>query len=141
MTSFWIRVLMPQLWPHGIKIVHDVYIVWKWWKIDQGQGPAIDWCFVYRWSRLVPMVYRASQAQHILEYNVNTQFNKIPQLAMHCNIRDGGIISQGIGWGVVQTPEPIGWDLMSMREPISSHIPFLFFVLDHWIILEGGWGS
>ena len=52
--------------------------------------------------------YGASPAQHILEHHVNLQFNKIPQLAMHWNERDGGIFSQGIGRGVSQTPEPIG---------------------------------
>ena len=36
------------------------------------------------------------------------QFKKIPQLAMHYNVRDGGMISQGIGRGVSQTPEPEG---------------------------------
>ena len=39
------------------------------------------------------------------EYHVNTQFNKIPQLAMGLQReRDVGMIPQGIGWGVSQTP-------------------------------------
>ena len=39
------------------------------------------------------------------EYHVNAQFNKIPQLAMGLqHERDGGMIPQGIGWGVSQTP-------------------------------------
>ena len=30
------------------------------------------------------------QAEHILEYHVNLQFNKIPQLAIHCNVKEMG---------------------------------------------------
>ena len=36
---------------------------------------------------------RAGQEQYILKYHVNIQFNKIPQLVMHCNERDGGMVS------------------------------------------------
>ena len=51
------------------------------------------------------MVHCASQAQHVCEYNVNVRINKIPQLAMELQReRDGGMIPQGIGWGVSQTP-------------------------------------
>ena len=45
---------------------------------------------------------------YILSHHVNMQFNKIPQLDMHYNERDGGMISQGIGRGVNQTLDPIG---------------------------------
>ena len=39
------------------------------------------------------------------EYHVNVQINKIPQLAMELQReKDGGMISQGIGRGVSQTP-------------------------------------
>ena len=62
------------------------------------------WCFVYRQSGSMPMVYRAGQAQHILEYHVNLQFNKIPQLAMHYNERDGGMISQETWRGIYPIP-------------------------------------
>ena len=48
--------VIPWFWPHGIEIVHDVYIVWKSWQGAQGQSPAIDWCFMYRWSRSIHMV-------------------------------------------------------------------------------------
>ena len=41
-------------------------------------------------------------------YHVNMQFNKIPQLAMHCNERDGGMVSQGIGRGFIQSLEAKG---------------------------------
>ena len=34
--------VIPQFRTHGIKIVHDVYIVFKSWQGAQGQGPAID---------------------------------------------------------------------------------------------------
>ena len=40
----WVYVT-PWFWPHGIKIVHDVYIVFESWKGAQGQGPAIDLVF------------------------------------------------------------------------------------------------
>ena len=43
----------------------------------------------------------AGQEWYILRYHVNIQFNKIPQLAMHCNERDGGMISQGIQRGII----------------------------------------
>ena len=46
---------------------------------------------------------RWSSTEHILIYHVNTHFNKIPQLAMHCNVkRDGGVISQRNGEGLNQ---------------------------------------
>ena len=57
---------------------------------------------------------RAGHARYILRYHANMQFNKITQLAMHYNERDGGMISQGIGRGVIQTPRPIGLNHMSM---------------------------
>ena len=66
------------------------------------------WCFMYRRSRLMSMGIVLSQTHYILKYHVNMKFNKIPQLAMHYNVRDGGMISQGIGRGVSQDPEPIG---------------------------------
>ena len=41
----------------------------------------------------------------------NYAIDKITQLAMELlRERDGGMISQGIGRGVSQTPEPIGCD-------------------------------
>ena len=40
--------VIPQFLPHGIEIAHDVYIALESWKGAQGQGLAIDWCFVYR---------------------------------------------------------------------------------------------
>ena len=49
-----------------------------------------------------------SSTVYILEHHVKMQFNKIPQLAMDCNVRYGGMISQGIGRGVSQNIEPIG---------------------------------
>ena len=53
------------------------------------------------------------------------KFNKIPQLAMGLQReRDGGMISQGIGWGVSQTPEPIGCDQMSMGKLMKPQLPF-----------------
>ena len=51
------------------------------------------------------MVHYVSQAQHVFEYHVNVQINKIPNQAMELQCeRDGGMIPQGIGWGVSQTP-------------------------------------
>ena len=38
--------------------------------------------------------------------------------------RDGGMISQGIGRGVSQNPKLIGWDQMSMGEPMNPQLPF-----------------
>ena len=44
-----------------------------------------------------------AHAQHALICHVNAQFNKMPQLAMELqHERDGGMIPQGIGWGVSQ---------------------------------------
>ena len=66
------------------------------------------WCFVYLRSRLMLMVLMLVRHGIFLRYHVNVQFNKIPQLAMHFNERDGGMISQGIGRGIIQTLELIG---------------------------------
>ena len=38
-------IVTPRFLPHGIKIVHDVYIVVKLCRGAQGQGPAIDLVF------------------------------------------------------------------------------------------------
>ena len=61
-----------------------------------------------------------SSTVYILIYHVTMQINKIPQLAMELQReRDGGMIPQGIGRGVSQTPEPIKCDQMSMGKPIN----------------------
>ena len=70
----------------------------------KANAPAIDWCFMYRWSRFMPIVM-VLVTHNIFEISCKYAINKIPQLAMHCNVRDGGMISQGIGRGVTQTPE------------------------------------
>ena len=84
------------------------YIVFKSQEGAQGQGPAIDLVFCVSTIKVDADDSCFGQAWYILRYHVNMQFNKIPQLAMHCNERDGGIISQGIGRGIIQTLEPIG---------------------------------
>ena len=67
---------------------------WKW--------EAISMDFVTRFPMNVrqhnptryPMTAsRSGKEQYILRYHVNMQFNKIPQLVMHCNKRHGGMIS------------------------------------------------
>ena len=51
--------------------------------------------------------YSASQAQHILRYHVNIQFNKNTTTSYPLQREIyGGMISQGTGRGVKQTPEP-----------------------------------
>ena len=34
------------------------------------------------------------------------------------------MIPQGIGWGVIQNPDPIGCDQMSMGKPMIPQLPF-----------------
>ena len=49
------------------------------------------------------MVMVLSHTLYILMYHVTMQFDKIPQLAMQCNMkRDGGMISQRNREGVNQ---------------------------------------
>ena len=49
--------------------------------------------------------FGAKSSREHFEYHVNAQLNKIPQLAMGLQReRDEGMILQGIGWGVSQTP-------------------------------------
>ena len=38
--------------------------------------------------------------------------------------RDGGMISQGIGRGISQTPEPIRCDQMPMGKPMNPQLSF-----------------
>ena len=38
----------PWFWPHGIEIVHDVYIVFKSCKELKAKALPSIWCFVYR---------------------------------------------------------------------------------------------
>ena len=52
--------------------------------------------------------------------------------------RDGGMIPQGIRWGVSQTPDPIGCDQMSMGKPNEPLATFLSFVLNHQFLPEVG---
>ena len=62
------------------------------------------------------------QEQYILGHHVEMKLNKIPQLYMHCKVRDGGMISQGIGRGVNLTPEPIGRRANQSPEPIGMGV-------------------
>ena len=59
----------------------------------KAKAPPFIWCFVYRRSGLMPMVSHAGQAQHILEYHVNMQFNKntTTSYALQCEIYGGMI--------------------------------------------------
>ena len=50
----------------------------------------LNWCFVYKRSGSMPMISHGGQAQNILEYHGNLQFNKIQQLPMHYNMKDIG---------------------------------------------------
>ena len=47
--------------------------------------------------------YRASESQYKLRHHVKMQFNKIPTTSYAMQQRDGGMISQGIGKGFIQT--------------------------------------
>ena len=82
----------------------------------------------------MPMLLMLVRHGIFLRYHVNMQFNKIPQLAMHCNKTDGGMISQGIGRGVSQTPKLIGCDHMSMGKPMNPWLVFFTSVLNHSIL-------
>ena len=59
----------PVLTPFCIK-----YIWWEYcmesWKGAQGQGSAIDWCSMYRWSRLMPTVYGAKSRSVYIFVNI-----------------------------------------------------------------------
>ena len=52
--------------------------------------------------------------------------------------RDGGMIPQGIGRGVSQTPEPIGCDQMSFGKPMNPQLPFLSSFLNHQFLQKVG---
>ena len=83
-----------------------------------------------------------SRTIYILIYHVNVQINKIPQLAMGLQReRDGGMMPQGIGWGVSQTP----WANRSWLDVNGeTHEPSSTFVsstLNHQFLPEVGWGS
>ena len=81
----------PWFWPHGIEIVHDVYIVFESWKGAQGQGPAIDLVLCVSMIKVDTDGDGAkSSTGYILEHHVNIQFNKIPQLAMYYNVKGMG---------------------------------------------------
>ena len=67
----------PQFRPHGIEIVHDVYIVFESWKGAQGQGPAIDLVLCVSVIRIDANGYGAkSSTIYILEHHVNIQLIK-----------------------------------------------------------------
>ena len=73
----------------------------------------------------------ASQAQYNLRHHVNMQFNKIPTTSYAMQLRDGDMISQGIGREIIQTLEPIVLSQMSMRELINSQLPILSYAPNH----------
>ena len=56
----------PQFWPHGIQIIHDVYIVRKSWWGSQGQGPTIDLVFCVPAIKVDADGYSVGQEQYIL---------------------------------------------------------------------------
>ena len=71
------------------------------------------------------------------EYHVNTQFNKIPQLVMELQReRDGGMIPQGIGWGVSQ-PLRLRRSQMSVGGPCT--LSYLFFLYPQSSISSRSW--
>ena len=55
------------VFPHGIKIVHDVNIVIKSWRGAQGQGPTINLVFFVLEIKIDADGYSASQEQYILK--------------------------------------------------------------------------
>ena len=86
-----------------------MYIVFKSWEGAQGQGPTIDLVLCVSVIKVDIGGYGAKlETICIMEHHVKMQFNKIPQRAMDCNMRDGSMISQGIGRGVSQNLDPIG---------------------------------
>ena len=60
-------IVIPRFWPHGIKIVHDVYIVFESWRGAQGQGPAIDLVFYVPTIKVDADGSRVGQEQYIFE--------------------------------------------------------------------------
>ena len=96
---------VPRFRPHGIKIVHDVYIVLISWHRAQGQFPAIDIMFCTKVIEVDTYGFGSKSSTEHFKYYVNVQFNKIPQLAMGLQReRHGSMIPQGIGWRFSQTP-------------------------------------
>ena len=80
----------------------------------------------------------ASQEHYKLRHHVNMQFNQIPTTSYAMQLRDGGMISQGIGREIIQTLEPIVLSQMSMREPIKSKRPIFSYAPNHLILPEVG---
>ena len=68
--------------PHGIEIVHDVYIVFKSWQGAQGQGPAIDLVLCVSVIRVDTNGYDAKLSTIYFGTPCKYALNKIPQLAM-----------------------------------------------------------
>ena len=67
------------------------------------------------------------------------QFNKkIPATRYGMQLRDGGMISHGIGREIIQTLEPIVLSQMSMGEPIKLTTTFLSYSPNHLFLLEIG---
>ena len=59
---------MPQFWPHGIEIVHDVYIVFKSWRGAQGQGATIDLVFCVSMIKIDADGYSAKSCTLYFEF-------------------------------------------------------------------------
>ena len=89
-NKFPTNFVIPRFWPHGIKIVHDVYIVFKSWKGAQGQGPAIDLVLCVSVIRVDTDDYDAKSGTVYFGTPCKYAINKIPQLAMHCNVKELG---------------------------------------------------
>ena len=91
---------------------------------------------MYRQLKIDTYGSHASQAQYKLRHHVNMQFNKIPKTSYA--IRDGDVISQGIGREIIKTFEPIVLSQISMREPIDSQLPILSYAPNHFILPRVG---
>ena len=73
----------------------------------KAKPPTIDLVFCAQVIKVDTYGYGAKSSTQHFEYHVHVQFNKIPQPDMELQREsDGGMIPQGIGWGVSQTP----WD-------------------------------
>ena len=114
-----ISVLTPLYW-----IACDVNSINKSWCGAQGKGPTMDLVFYVSVIKIAADSLCASQAQYVLRHHVTMQLIKIPQLAMHRNVKEmGAWFHKEYGGGNNQTLEPMRKTHQVVNHPLCPFVP------------------
>ena len=112
------------------------------WQGAQGQGPTIDWCLFIGDQGWCLRFMVLSQARYIyLWISCNYAINRIPQLAMYCNVKEmGAWFHKEKGGGIIQTLILWGKSMCQNKTPKNvCPFPHAFTFSSSLMFLESGW--